>query len=172
MNRFSMGAYSAEMQVAAVRAGWIVWFVAAGWIAFPFVLATLLHPGDAINLHYVLQGEAEHKILTVRQMSLGFVETLMALGVLLLLQLVGIVLFYRRAQVYGASRVATPALWPCAALLPGVIGNALWFVFTRQFDATGLVIGFAPMALTFAAGLLCQKLGRDFVLGPRVAGLH
>ena len=32
MNRFSMGAYSAELQVAAVRAGWIVWFVAAGFL--------------------------------------------------------------------------------------------------------------------------------------------
>jgi hypothetical protein len=161
------------MQVAFVRAGFIGWFVAAGWIAFPFVLASLLHPGDVINLHYVLQGVAPQKILTVRQMSLGFVETVIALGVLLLLQLVAIVLFYRRAQVYGATRIATPALWPCAAILPGVIGNALWFVFTRgQFDATGLVIGLAPMALTFAVELLCEKLGRDFVLGPRVAGLH
>jgi hypothetical protein len=166
-----MGAYSAELQVAAVRAGWIVWLVAAGWIAFPFVLTTLLHPGDVINLHYVLQGEAKHKVLTVQQMCVGFVETVFALAILLLLQLVAIVLFYRRAQVYGAA-VATPALWPVAALLPGVIGNALWFVFTRQFDATGLVIGLAPMALTFGAELLCEKLGRDFVLGPRVAGLH
>jgi hypothetical protein len=171
MNRFSMGAYSAEMQVAAVRAGCVVWLVAAGWIAFPFVLATLLHPGDVINLHYVLQGEPPHKILTVRQMSLGFVETLFALGILLLLQLVGIVLFYRRAQVHGA-RIATPALWPVAVLLPGVIGNALWFVFTRQLDASGLVIGLAPMAVTFFAERLCERLGRDFVFGPRVAGFH
>jgi hypothetical protein len=171
MNRFSMGAYSSELQVAAVRAGWIVWLVAAGWIVFPWSLATLLHPGDVINLHYVLQGEAEHKILTAQQMVVGFVEAVFALGILLLLQLVGIVLFYRRAQVYGA-RVATPALWPVAAILPGVIGNALWFVLTRQFDVTGLVIGLAPMALTFGAERLCEQLGRDFVFGPRVAGLH
>src|ERR1700722_12886789 len=118
MNRFSMGAYSSELQVAAVRAGWLVWLVAAGWIVFPFSLATLLHPGDVINLHYVLQGEATHKILTAQQMVVGFVEAVFALGILLLLQLVGIVLFYRRAQVYGA-RVATPALWPVAAILPG-----------------------------------------------------
>jgi hypothetical protein len=171
MNRFSMGAYSSELQVAASRAGWIVWIVAALWLAFPFVLATLLHPGDVINLHYVLQGEAKHKILTVQQMGVGFVETLFALGILLLVQLVGIVLFYRRAQVIGA-KVATPALWPAAALLPGVVGNALWFVGTREFDLTGFVIGLAPMALTFAAERLCEQLGRDFVLGPRVAGIH
>jgi hypothetical protein len=171
MNRSSMGAYSAEMQVAVVRAGWVGALVALGWIAFPFGLASLLHPGDVINLHYVLQGEAPHKILTAQQMVVGFVEALIALGVLLLLQLVGIVLFYRRAQVHGA-RIATPALWPCAVLLPGLIGNALWFVFTRQFDASGLVIGLAPMAVTFFAERLCEQLGRDFVLGLRVAGLH
>jgi hypothetical protein len=88
-----------------------------------------------------------------------------------LVQLVGIVLFYRKAQIFG-SRIATPALWPCAALLPGVIGNALFFVFTREFDVTGLVIGLAPMAVTFGAERLCEQLGRDFVFGPRVAGLH
>jgi hypothetical protein len=171
MNRFSMGAYSAEMQVAVVRAGWVGGLVALGWIAFPFVLASLLHPGDVINLHYVLQGEAKHKILTAQQMCVGFVEAVLALAILLLLQLVGIVLFYRRSQVHGAS-VATPALWPLAVLLPGLIGNAAWFVFTRQFDATGLVIGLAPMAVTFFAERLCERLGRDFVLGLRVAGLH
>jgi hypothetical protein len=171
MNKFSVGAYASELQVAAVRAGWIVWLVAAGWIAFPFALASLLHPGDVINLHYVLQGEAPHQILTARQMCLGFVEAVFALAILLLLQLVSIVLFYRRAQVFGAT-VATPALWPVSALLPGLIGNMLWFVFTRQFDVSGLVIGLAPMAVTFAAERLCEQLGRDFVFGPQMAGLH
>jgi hypothetical protein len=171
MNKFSMGAYSSELQVAAVRAGWVVWLVAAGWIAFPFALGNLLHPGDVINWHYILQGEHPHQVLTAQQMGVGFVEAVFELGILLLVQLVGIVLFYRRAQVYGA-RVATPALWPAAALLPGVVGNGLFFVFTREFDVTGFVIGLAPMALTFAAERLCEQLGRDFVLGPRVAGIH
>jgi hypothetical protein len=171
MNRSSMGAYMSEVQVAAVRARGIIWMVAAGWIALPFGLATLLHPGDVINLQYVLQGEAKHKILTVQQMGVGFVETLFALGVLLLLQLVGTVLFYRRAQVYGA-RNSTPTLWPIAALLPGVIGNALWFVCTGYVDVTGLVIGLVPTAITFAAERLCDQFSRDFVFGPRVAGLH
>jgi len=171
MKRFSMGAFSSELQVAAVRASWAVLLVAAGWIAFPFFIATLLHPGDVINLHYVLQGEAKHKFLTTQQMGVGFVETIIALGVLLIFQLFGIVMFYRRAQVTGA-RIATPAIWPVAALLPGVIGNALWFVCTGYFDASGLVIGMAPTGITFLAERLCERLGRDFVLGPRVAGLH
>ncbi|MGE4046475.1 MAG: hypothetical protein AB7F35_16575 [Acetobacteraceae bacterium] len=171
MNRASVGAYASELQVAAVRSGWIVYLVAAGWIAFPFVLQTLLHPGDVINLHYVMQGEAKRATLTAQQTAVGFVETVFVIAVLLLVQLVGTVLFYRRAQVHGA-RIATPMLWPAAALLPGVIGNALWFVFTGEFDMGGSLIGLAPMALTFGAERLCEKLGRDFVLGPRMVGLH
>jgi hypothetical protein len=171
MNRFSMGAYFSELQVALVRAKWIAPLVALGWIVFPFVLASLLHPGDVINLQYVLQGEAKHKILTSQQMVAGFVEATIALCVLLLLQLVGIVLFYRYALVRGA-RIATPAIWPLAVLLPGLIGNALWFVLTRQFDASGFVIGLAPMAVTFFTERLCERLGRDFVYGPRLAGAH
>jgi hypothetical protein len=171
MNGFSMGAYSAELQVALVRAKWIAPLVALGWIVFPFVLASLLHPADVINLHYVLQGEPKHKIMTAQQMAADFVEAVIALAVILLLLQVGIVLFYRHAQVHG-TRIATPAIWPLAVLLPGVIGNALWFVFTRQFDASGLVIGLAPMAVTFFAERLCERLGRDFVFGPHLAGAH
>jgi hypothetical protein len=171
MNRSSLGAYASEVQVAAVRARGVAWMVATGWLAFPFGLASLLHPGDVINLHYFVQGEAKHKFLTVQQMGVGFVEALFALAVLLLLQIVGTVLFYRRAQVFGA-RVATPALWPCAALLPGVIGNALFFVCLGYVDVIGLVIGLVPTAITFAAERLVEQLGRDFVFGPRVAGLH
>jgi hypothetical protein len=171
MNRSSIGGYASELQVAAVRSGWVVWMVAAGWVVLPFGIATLLHPGDLINLQYFVQGEAKHKILTVQQIGVGFVEMLFALGVLLLLQLVGIVLFYRRAQVHGA-RIATPALWPLAALLPGVIGNALWFVCTGYVDVFGLMIGLVPTGITIVAELLLEQLGRDFVFGPRVAGLH
>jgi hypothetical protein len=171
MNRFSMGGYVSEMQVGVVRAGWITALVAFGWLAFPCALSNLLHPSDVINWHYILQGEHPQKILSTQQMVAGFIEAVFELGILLLVQLVGIVLFYRKAQIFG-SRIATPALWPCAALLPGVIGNALFFVFTREFDVTGLVIGLAPMAVTFGAERLCEQLGRDFVFGPRVAGLH
>src|ERR1700761_9468124 len=74
MNRFSWGGYTSELQVAGVRGGWVTGLVAFGWIAFPFALASLLHPGDVVNLHYRLQGEAAHKILTTQQMCVGFVE--------------------------------------------------------------------------------------------------
>jgi len=169
MNRF--GAYASEFQVAAVRSRWVIWFVAAIWIAFPFGLATLLHPGDAINLQYFLQGEGKHKVLSTQQMGVGFVETIFVLAFLLVVQFLGVLHFYRRARMDGA-RIATPALWPVAALLPGVLGNAIWFVCTGYLDTTGLLIGLVPTAITFFAERLMERLGRDFVLGPRVAGLH
>ena len=84
MNRFSLGGYASEFQVAAARSRWVIWLVAVGWIAFPFGLASLLHPGDVINLHYVLQGEPKHKFLTTQQMGVGFVEMLVFLGILML----------------------------------------------------------------------------------------
>jgi hypothetical protein len=165
------GAYVADVQVGYVRAGLIGWLVALGWIAFPFALQTLLHPGDAIQLQYVLQGQTPPQILTAQQTGVGFVETVFALAVLMLFQLVNTVLFYRRAQLSGAA-VATPTLWPLAAILPGVIGNAAWYVGTGYSDTTGFLIGLTPVALTVAAETLCDRLGRDFVLGPAVAGHH
>ncbi len=164
MNNFSPGAYSSELQVATVRAGWVAALVALGWIAFPFGVACLLHPGDVVNLHYVLQGEAKHKFLTTQQMGVGFVETIFALVGLFLLELIAVVLFYRRAKINGAA-VATPALWPMAALLPGLLGNAIWFVCTG-FDLCGMVIGLVPIAVTYGLERLCDKLGHDFVWGP------
>jgi hypothetical protein len=45
------GIYAAKAQEAAIRAGpVIVGLVAAGWIAFPFAVQTVLHPSDAISL--------------------------------------------------------------------------------------------------------------------------
>jgi hypothetical protein len=170
--RESAGLYAADLQVSFVRARRIAWFVAFGWVVFPFVLATLVHPADMIRLQYVVQGERLPNFFTAQQVGVGFVETVFALGVLVMLQLVGTVLFYRQAQITDADRVATPALWPLAALLPGVIGNAIWFCALGYIDATGCVIGLAPAALTYLIERLCENLGREFVFGPRFTGQH
>jgi hypothetical protein len=167
-----LGAYISDLHTAAVRAR-LGWLVALGWIAFPFVLATLLHPGDAIRLQYFLQGQHAPRDLTAQQVGVGLVETVAALGVLLLLQMVFTVLFYRRVRLaLPDDAIATPMLWPLAALLPGVIGNAAWFVGTGYFDMTGCLIGLLPVALTCAAEIVVNNLGRDFVFGPQVAGMH
>jgi len=169
--RDEVGVYAAQVHVAYVRAGRPGWLVAAGWFAFPFALQTLLHPGDAIRLQYVLQGQAVPHALTAQQIGVGFVEALFALGVLAMFQLVGTVLFYRRARLNGAT-LAAPPLWPLAALLPGVLGNAAWFIGTGEFDVAGLVVGFASAALAVGVEMVVEGLGRDFVLGNAVAGQH
>ena len=170
MNNYSFGAYASDLHTAAVRAR-LGWLVALGWIAFPFVLQTLLHPGDAIRLQYVLQGQTPPQFLTAQQTGIGFIETVFALAVLLLFQMACTVLFYRRVQLDGVA-LATPVLWPLAALLPGVIGNAAWFIGTGYFDTTGFIVGLTPVPLTVAAEMFINQLGRDFVFGPAVAGMH
>jgi hypothetical protein len=165
------GVYAAEVQVAYVRAGFVGVLVALGWLLFPFAVQTVLHPGDAIRLQYVLQGQHVPHALTAQQTSVGLVEALFALGVLVMFQLVGTVLFYRRARLTGAQHVAAPALWILAALSAGVLGNAAWFVGTGYFDPAGFVVGFTSAALTVGGEMLCEQLGRDFVFGP-ASGQH
>jgi hypothetical protein len=158
------GAYVAEVHVAAARAGHYAVGVAMGWLLFPFALQTVLHPTDAIRLQMALQGLPVPQMFTAQEAGSGFVEAVFALGVLVLLQMVCTVMFYRRAQMEGSS-VATPALWPMAALLPGVIGNAAWWYGTGAFDPGGCIVGLSSAALTVGAEMLCNKLGREFVFG-------
>lgn len=170
MFNFSFGAYVSDLHSAAARAR-LGWAVVVGWIAFPFIVATLVHPADAIRLQYFLQGQAAPHLLTKQQIALGLVETLAAGAVLLLFQMVCTVLFYRRVRLDG-ERPATPTLWPLAAILPGIVGNAAWFIGTQHFDGTGFAIGLTPVVLTVAAEWIVNGLGRDFVFGPQVSGMH
>ena len=162
--------YAADVHVAAVRAGPRGLLVAAGWCLFPFAVATVLHPEDAIGAQYRLQGLHAPGVLTAQQMAAGFIEALAALAVLAGFQLAGTALFYRRVRLDGAA-VAAPTLWPLAALLPGVIGNAAWFVATQTFDLGGCIVGLSSIALTVGAEAVCEQLGRDFVFGP-ATGAH
>jgi hypothetical protein len=160
----SAGVYAGHVYVASRRARQYSMAVALGWIAFPFAVQTVLHPTDAIRLQLKLQGLPVPSLFTSQQAAAGFVEAVFALCVLVLLQMVCTVLFYRRAKMEGSS-VATPALWPIAALATGVIGNGVWWYGTGAFDAAGGLVGWSSMALTFGGELLCNRLGREFVLG-------
>jgi hypothetical protein len=165
------GAYAADISVAYPRAGFLGGLVAAGWVAFPFAVATVLHPEDAVRAQLKLQGEYAHGVLTAQQIGFGLVEALFVLAVLAGCQLVATTLFYRRVRLDGEA-VAAPPLWPLAGLLSGVIGNAAWFIGTGfHLDAAGLVIGLTPVALTVGAEMICEQLGRDFVFGP-ATGAH
>jgi hypothetical protein len=162
------GAYMADVHVASSRASLFAFAVAAGWIAFPFALQTVMHPQDAIRLQLKLQGLRVPDVYTAQQIGVGAVEAIFALCVLVLVQMVCTVLFYRKAQMDGAS-ITTPPLWPLAAFFAGVLGNAAWFFGTGAFDPGGCVIGLSSAALTVGGELLCNKLGREFVFGPATA---
>jgi hypothetical protein len=159
----SLGAYAADVHVASARAGRYAVAVALGWVAFPFVVQTVLNPTDAVWAQMRLQGLTVPHAFTAQQAASGLIIAVFALAVLVLLQMVCTVLFYRRAQIEGSS-VATPMLWPLALSI-GVIGNGIWWYATGVFDPNGGLVGWSAAALTVGGELLCNKLGRDFVLG-------
>lgn len=172
MSRAAM--YAAELQVAYIRS-WRrpgVWIIALGWLLFPFAVATLLHPSDAIRLAARFEGLPMPQVFSLPQIASGFMQTVFALVVLVMFQLVGTVLFYRRAQLASSERVAVPTLWPLAAIATGLIGNGAWFVATGQLDWVGCLIGFSTAGFTVAAEMIVQGLGRDFVYGRALAGDH
>jgi len=172
MNSFRdrLGAYGAELQVGVVRGGWLSLAIAGGWVIFPFALQTVVHPSDVMRLQSALQGLPRPSSFTSQQLAVGFIEAVVALAVFVLIQLVATVMFYRRAQVMGAA-IATPVLWPLAAILPGILGNAAWYVATGYFDLGGCLIGFGSLVLTVLCETVCEGLGRDFVLG-QAQGWH
>jgi hypothetical protein len=175
MNSFpdSVGGYIAELHSALVRAGWIATLLLLpGWLAFPFVVQSLLHPLDVVKLGYFLHGLSLPHSATARQLTVALAETAVVLAGVGLWQLVVTVAFYRRAQIFGL-RVATPRLWPVAALVVGGIGNLVWFIGLdgASSDLGGYVIGLTPTLIAIGIEMLCENLGRDFVVGPPT-GFH
>lgn len=166
----SAGAYVANVHVASARAGRYALAVAAGWVVFPFVVQTVLNPTDAVRLQMKLQGFPVPHVFTAQQAASGLVEAVFAFCVLVLLQMICTVLFYRRAKMEGSS-VATPALWPLAALSVGVLGNGAWWYATGAFDPSGGIVGWSSAALTVGGEILCNRLGRNFVLGSGTAAV-
>ncbi len=82
---------------------------------------------------------------------------------LLAIQLSNTIGFYRRAALAG-QWVCMPTLWPIAAIATGVIGNMVWWIWTGYFDAVGYFIGFSSAGGTIVCELICELLGRKFVL--------
>jgi hypothetical protein len=180
---FSVARYAAELLVGYSRnlyengrwrpTGWLIVIgVALGWCLFPFGVMTCVHPSDVIRLQAKLQGLDPPSLFTAHQLASGFVQAIFAVVVLVVFQLVGTVLFYRRARLFNVGAVAAPVLWPLAGLLTGILGNACWLVGTGQFDWAGCLIGFASIVLTEASEWVVNGLGRDFVFGPALAGQH
>jgi hypothetical protein len=178
-----MDRYVAELLVGCYRnlyddngrwrpVGWLLVFgVALGWCLFPFAVQAVCHPSDVIRLMAKLQGLPRPHQFTGQQLASGFVQAVFGLIVLVVFQLVGTVLFYRRARLFNVGAVAAPVLWPLAALLTGILGNAAWLVGTG-FDLIGCLIGFLPVVLAEVCESVTDRLGRDFVFGPALAGQH
>jgi hypothetical protein len=162
------GIYAAQIHVAESRSRPWLWLVAVGWVVTPFLVRTVtMNPSDMIWLQYVVQGlPLPPHGFTEQQAVAGFVEAAFALAVLMLLQLCGTVMFYRRAAL-DIGPVTTPTLWPMAALLPGVLGNAAWLAWTGQFDLAGCLVGMSPAALTVGAEVVVNRLGKTFVYGVK-----
>jgi hypothetical protein len=154
------GEYAATVQVASTRGGPYTAAVAFGWVICPFVVQTVMHPTDAIWLQLKFEGLPVPQFFTAQQAASGFVMAVFALCVLVLMQMVCTVLFYRRAKMEGAS-VATPTLWPLAAAW-GLIADAVWW-YATGFDPSGGIVGMSSAVLTVAGEMLVNKLGREFV---------
>jgi hypothetical protein len=74
-------------------------------------------------------------------------------------------MFYRRSAL-DMGTVATPVLWPLAALLPGILGNAAWYAWSGGvFDLQGCLIGLSPTWLAFGGELIINRLGKNFIYG-------
>ena len=150
---------------ASSRASGAMLAVAVVWVGFPFAVQTaFFHPSNAIKLQLKLQGLPVPRVFSAQQLSVGFIEAVIALAVLVLCQMVFTVLFYRWAKMEGKP-LTTPALWPLAAVGVGIFGNAAWFYGTGAFDPVGCMIGLSSGVLTVIAQIVCNKLGREFVCG-------
>lgn len=166
---FPAGAYIGNLGEAAARANGFIAAVALVWAGLPFVVQTACcHPSNAIKVQFKLQGLPPPHVFTRQQLTVGFIEAAVALGVLLLVQICLTTLFYRNAKMQGQS-VATPVLWPVAAFGVGIVGNGIRFYATGVFDQAGCMIGLSSAVATVVAELVVNHLGREFVMGSGTA---
>jgi hypothetical protein len=174
MNSFSdsIGGYIAELHSAVSRAGWRTLLLLPGWFVVPFTVQSLLHPLDVVKLDYILHGFPVPHTAMARQLTVALTEVAVVFAAFCLWQLIVTVSFYRKAQLFG-SRVATPRLWPVAAVLVGGVGNLAWFIglTNESADFSGYVIGLTSTAVTIGLEMFCEQLGRDFVVGTP-SGFH
>jgi hypothetical protein len=153
--------YCGVLSVALERAWGLVGLIILDWLAFPFAVKMVLHPDHALGFGYWLQGQPVPSYFTSQMLAVGLMKALMAIGILSLLMLGLVVLFYRKTQF------ALPLwpLWPLAVAVTGVLGNGAWWIGTGSFDAIGALVGLSPMALAVVCQVVCEQLGQDFVFG-------
>jgi uncharacterized membrane protein YhaH (DUF805 family) len=153
--------------------GWLIVFgVMLGWAAMPFALMTCCHPSDVFWLQAKWHGLPPPHDITASQSASGLVQALVAVVVLLGIELGLTMLYFRRARLYDAGAIATPVLWPIAAVLTGIIGNAWWLVSTGQFDWFGCLVGFSSIVLAEVCEWIIEGLGREIMFPTPLSGQH
>ena len=117
--------YDVAFAVALRRAGILKWLIIVCWFLVPVLGQTIMHPTDAAGFWYWLNSQHPPRFYSSQEVVRGEFTAVLALGAVIFVYLVAITLFYRRAQYFLA-------LWPIAALLVGVIGNAGWWFDTSD----------------------------------------
>jgi hypothetical protein len=150
--------YDVAFAVALRRAGILKWLIIVCWFLVPVLGQTIMHPTDAAGFWYWLNSQHPPRFYSSQEVVRGEFTAVLALGAVIFVYLVAITLFYRRAQYFLA-------LWPIAALLVGVIGNAGWWFGTGYWDSSGALAGWFPAAMAGIGTAVCERLGANFVFG-------
>jgi hypothetical protein len=124
---------------------------------YPTAVVSILHPGDIIGFNAWLQGLEIPQSMTTGMLIMGVLLALLYVAVLSLLQLVLVVMVYRRARFYTE-------LFP-VTILVACLGAAIWWIWTGYFDLLGALTWAVVIATTVACEQMCQRLGAEFVFG-------
>jgi hypothetical protein len=132
--------------------------ITVGWFLLPWAAQFMLHPNDVIRLQHWVAGEAIPSGFTTQQFVAGEIAACITLGVLVLLLLGLLTVFYHRLQF-------AVAVWPIAGLIFGVAGNLLWRHYLHFIDEQGIAAGLIPAVLTLVWQRAAEGWAQDFVFG-------
>jgi hypothetical protein len=144
------------------KAGLLSWVYLFGWLLYPVAIASLLHPSDVLGFQYWIQGLAVPGYYSMQSLVVGELVAVVSLATLTFGEFVVMVLLCRRLG-YALT------LWPVAAALVALLGNAAWFLLKNYYAPEGLLLGFTPVVLTVGVEAICARMGAGFTFG---AGRH
>lgn len=153
-----LGTYEYQLLVGFKHSKFLSAVILAGWVLYPFTLQSIIHPFGALDLAAYLTGQPIPHTATLRALRGGIVMATMELGVLTLIELVAMTLFYRRAQF-------ALTFWPIPIVLIGIFSNAAWWIYKGAFSLEGSLVGLTPFVVMVICESIIEKLGKDFVFG-------
>jgi hypothetical protein len=144
--------------IAMRRAGVLKGVILACWFLLPSLAVTIMHPSDAAGLWYWLGGQRVPEYFSSAELMRGEIATVAALIGVVIVYIISMALFYRRAGGFVA-------LWPLAALLVGGVGNLVWLIGTGAWDNAGFLAGLMPCVLAGVAAAAGERWCADLVFG-------